>query len=250
MFNTTKETLIGAQIPTQTRTYKPVSHEQLIDLTLNGVEKAGFKINKETYTSAQEGQIANARYSIQNVADNEMSLEIGWQNSYNKTLSLKFAIGAHIFICSNGMVRGDMGTFKKKHMSDVQEFTPANIQEYIKRAGDHFTLLQRDRDAMKQVEITKRTSAELIGRMFIEEDFIKSTQLMILSREMETPTHDYNSPNSVWEFYNNVTFSMKSLHPSLWMENHIKLHDFIINESGLLTSSSNMVETIECFEVM
>jgi hypothetical protein len=98
MFNTTKETLIGAQIPTQTRTYKPVSHEQLIDLTLNGVEKAGFKINKETYTSAQEGQIANARYSIQNVADNEMSLEIGWQNSYNKTLSLKFAIGAHIFI--------------------------------------------------------------------------------------------------------------------------------------------------------
>ena len=103
-FNTTKELIINAPVPVQTRTYKPVSHSQLIDLTLNSIEKAGFTLDKETYSSAVDGQIANGRFSISNVADSEMQLQIGWQNSYNKQLTLKFAIGTRIFICQNGCV--------------------------------------------------------------------------------------------------------------------------------------------------
>jgi len=113
-FNTTKELIINAPVPVQTRTYKPVSHSQLIDLTLNSIEKAGFTLDKETYSSAGDGQVANGRFSISNVADTEMQLQIGWQNSYNKQLTLKFAIGTRIFICQNGCVSGDFGTFKKK----------------------------------------------------------------------------------------------------------------------------------------
>lgn len=250
MYNVTKEILLSTPVPQQTRTYKPVSHGQLIDLTLRGVENAGFKIDKEIYSIASEGLMANARFTIQNVADKEMSLEIGWQNSYNKTLSLKFAIGAHIFICANGMVTGDMGSFKKKHMSDVQEFTPANISEYIKRAGDHFTLLQKDREMMKQIEMTKRTTAELIGRLYIEESLIKSTQLNIIARELDTPTHDYGSSNSLWELYNYTTFSMKGLHPSVWMNDHIDVHNFFVNNNGVMTNSSVNTSIFEEVEIV
>lgn len=132
------------------------------------------------------------------------------------------------------MVRGDMGNFKKKHMGDVQEFTPASIGEYIKRAGDHFELLQKDREMMKQIELSSRTRAELIGRMYIEETLIKSTQLNILAREIDTPTHDYKSANSMWELYNYTTYSLKSGHPSDWMEQHVDVHNFFINEAGTL----------------
>ena len=97
-YNTTKEILLQTAVPQQTRTYKPVSHGQLIDLTLDGIEKAGFKLDKEMYSAAVDGKIANGRFTISNVQDSEMTLMIGWQNSYNKMLSLKFAIGAHIFI--------------------------------------------------------------------------------------------------------------------------------------------------------
>jgi hypothetical protein len=79
---------------------------------------------------------------------------------------------------------------------------------------------------MKQIEITKRIKAELIGRMMIEEQFISSTQLNIISREMNNPTHDYGASNSLWELYNYTTFSMKEIHPSMWMDNHIKAHKF------------------------
>ena len=225
-YNTTKGLITSALVPAQTRTYKPIAHSQLIDLTLNGIEAAGFKLDKETYSSAKDGQIANGRFSISNVADSEMQLQIGWQNSYNRTMSLKFAIGTRILVCSNGCVSGDFGAFKKRHKGDIQDFTPGAITDYIKSAGDSFKIMQQQREQMKQIEITKRTKAELIGRMMIEEQFICSTQLNIITKELTNPTHDYGAKDSLWELYNYTTFAMKELHPSLWMENHIQAHKF------------------------
>ena len=225
-YNTTKGLITSALVPAQTRTYKPITHNQLIDLTLNGIEAAGFKLDKETYSSAKDGQIANGRFSISNVADSEMQLQIGWQNSYNRTMSLKFAIGTRILVCSNGCVSGDFGAFKKRHQSDIQDFTPNAITDYIKSAGEAFKLMQQQREQMKQIEITRRVKAELIGRMMIEEQFICSTQLNIITKELTNPTHDYGAKDSLWELYNYTTFAMKELHPSLWMENHIQAHKF------------------------
>lgn len=242
-YSTTRGLIINAELPLETKTYKPITHAQLIDLTLNSINGAGFTLDKETYSMAREGNIANGQFSIRNVADSEMQLQIGWQNSYDKSLSLKFAIGARIFICQNGMVHGDMGSFKKKHQGSVQEFTPNAITEYIKQAGETFQQMQREREAMKQIELTKRTKAELIGRMLIEESFIASTQMNLIARELENPTHDYGAPNSLWELYNYSTFAMKELHPSLRMNNHIKAHNFFVSESGLFTPVSQPEDT-------
>lgn len=232
-YNTTKVALIATPLPEETRTYKPISHEQLIDLTLESIHQAGFKLGGESYTSAREGNIANGRFTIQNVADTEMRLQIGWQNSYDKTMTLKFAIGTKIFICGNGCVSGDFGAFKKKHIGEIQTFAPATIIEYIKKSGEAFKRIQSEREAMKQIEITPRVQAELIGRMIIEEKFIESTQLNIIRKELKTPTFDYGCPNSLWELYNYTTFAMKEVHPSFWMQNHIDAHKFFVDAAGI-----------------
>jgi hypothetical protein len=242
---TAKDMVIGASVPTETRTYKPVSHQQLMDLTLESIHQAGFTLDRETYSSARNGNIATGRYTITNIADSEMQLQIGWQNSYDKSVSLKFAIGTRILICSNGCVSGDYGAFKRKHVGEVQTFTPTAITEYIKQAGEAFQRIQGERDRMKNVEVTKRTSAELIGRMLLEESFITSTQLNIIAREMSNPTHDYGASGSLWELYQHTTFAMKETHPSDWMSNHVKAHSFFVNESGIMVSSMNKEIVVE-----
>lgn len=241
MYNTTKDLLIGAELPQQTRTYKPVSHQQLIDLTLESALKAGFNVENEIYSATKDGLIANGRYVISNVTDSDMKLEIGWQNSYNKSRSLKFAIGARVIVCSNGMVHGDMGNFKKRHMGDVQEFAPSTIVDYIKSSGEVFTTMQKEKSVMKSIELSARSRAELIGRMFIEEDFIQMTQLGIITKELEAPTHSYGAPNSMWELYNYTTFSMKGLHPSLWLEQHMEAHKWFVGECGNLMKTTSIV---------
>lgn len=233
-YEVAKQALISVPVPQETRTYRPIAHEQLIDLTLNSVVNAGFKVENEKYTMAREGQVANGRLRINNVKDSEMCLEIGFQNSYDKSLSLKFAIGTHVFICANGGVSGDMGAFKKKHKGTIQEFVPTAIVEYIKRAGDVFAQMQKEREQMKQIAIDTRLKAELIGRMFIEEEFITSTQLNIIARNIKLPEFDYGAPDSMWQLYQFTTQAMRDIHPSLWMENHIRAHEFFTRESGII----------------
>lgn len=225
-YSSTKSELLLAELPKETRTYKPVPHSQLMDITLESINASGFKLDKEIYTSAKEGKVANGRFSISNVADTEMQLQIGWQNSYDKSLSLKFAIGTHIFICSNGCVSGDHGSFKKKHVGEIREFAPETISEYIKRSSDVFRKIQKEREFMKTIEIDRKVQAELLGRMFLEQNIITSTQLNIIKRELDTPTFDYKSENSMWELYQFTTFALKESHPSNWMEAHIKTHEF------------------------
>lgn len=239
-YKTTKQQLITVPVPQDTRTYKAISNSQLIDLTLNSIEKAGFILDSEQYSSAREGQIANGKFTIQNVADSEMKLQIAFQNSYNKQISLKYAIGAKIIICSNGLVHGDMGTFKRKHQGTVQEFAPNAIVEYIKRSGDLFIQMQKEREEMKKIELTKRTKAELIGRMFIENEIIQSTQLGLISKEIQFPTYNYNSPNSLWELYQFTTSALRDIHPILYMEKHMEAHKFFVNEAGCLVSNYSL----------
>jgi hypothetical protein len=239
-YQTAKSILLGAEIPQETRTYKPVTHQQLIDLTLESIHQAGFQLESERYSAARDGNVANGRYTIQNVADSEMQLQIGWQNSYDKTMSLKFAIGTHIFICQNGCVSGDYGAFKKAHRGEIQTFTPNAITEYIKQAGDAFRKIQADRETMKQIEVTKRTCAELIGRMIIEENIIESTQLNIIRGQMDNPSFDYGAPGSMWELYQHTTYAMKEVHPSLWMKNHINAHSFFVNAAGIIVSPTEV----------
>lgn len=221
-----KNTMLSAPVPQQTKTYKPVSHRELMDLTLESIYQSGFELESQHYSTARAGNIATARYVINNVSDNEMKLQIAWQNSYDKTASLKFAMGVKIMICSNGCVSGDMGSFKKVHKGDIQTFTPAAITEYIKQGGEAFTLMQSDRDAMKNVDISSQAQAELLGRLFFEEQTIASSQLNIIKSELKSPTYDYGASGSVWELYNHVTFAMRETHPTHWMNNHIKVHNF------------------------
>ena len=90
---------------------------------------------------------------------------------------------------------------------------------------------------MKHVEIDARVTAELVGRMILEKEFIQSTQMNIIQRELKNPTFDYNSPGTLWELYQFTTFSMKEIHPSLWMNNHIDAHNFFVNAAGEIKST-------------
>ena len=200
---------------------------------MESIYQAGFKLDKELYSSAREGNIANGKFTISDVRDSEMQLQIAWQNSYDKSRSLKFAIGTRVFICDNGCVSSDFGHFKRKHMGEVQTFTPQAITEYIKSAGEVFIGMQKQRDAMKNIQVDSRTQAELIGRMFVEEEFIISTQLNALRKELRNPTYNYGAPGSLWELYNFTTFTMRESHPSMWLENHIAAHQFFVNASNI-----------------
>ena len=235
-YTSLKHLVTDVPVPAQTATYKPVSNAQLIDLTLAAIDGAGFTLGKEAYTLAADGQVSTGKFTLTNIMDSEMQIQIGWQNSYNRQVSLKFAIGVNIMICSNGCVSGDMGTFKKAHKGSIQEFTPSAITEYIKSAGDAFREMQVQREMMKRVDLTRRQQGELLGRMVYESDIISTMQLNIIRKELVRPSYDYGVENTLWDLYQHTTHSMKELHPATWMSDHMSAHDFFVNAQGELVT--------------
>jgi len=233
-YTSLKHLVTAVPVPAQTATYKPVSNAQLIDLTLAAIDGAGFTLGKEAYKLAADGQVSTGKFTLTNIMDSEMQIQIGWQNSYNRQVSLKFAIGVNIMICSNGVVSGDMGTFKKAHKGSIQEFTPSAITEYIKSAGDAFREMQVQREMMKRVDLTRRQQGELLGRMVYEEDIISTMQLNIIRKELIRPSYDYGVENTLWDLYQHTTHSMKELHPATWMNDHMSAHSFFVNAQGEL----------------
>lgn len=225
--------LTKVPIPAQTETYKPVSHGSLISLTIQAIRDCGFTLEREIYSASADGNVATGRYLIRFGNDSDISIMIAWQNSYNKKVTLKFAIGTWVFVCENGNVAGDIGAFKSKHVGNIQEVTPERIKEYICQAAETFYDMVKVKDEMKDIHVSPTLRAEIIGRMFILEDLLTSTQLNIVKREIAEPTHDYDAPGSVWEFYNYCTFALKGAHPRFWMEAQQDIYQFFIKEFNI-----------------
>jgi hypothetical protein len=228
---TTKEALLAAPLPKKTKSYSPVPHKIVIQNCLEQLDKANIKVLHELYTSAREGRQANGIYHLAG-GDEQMNLRLQWQNSYDKSLPLAAAFGSQVIVCGNGLIMGDMGRFKRKHTGDVVKEFVESVKIFIGDAEETFKKMTRDRDRMKEITMTKRTSAELVGRMFLEDEVITATQLGIIKRELQAPTFNYGTDKellkaggTLWDTYNAVTVSLKEAHPQFNMDQHVNLHN-------------------------
>lgn len=229
----TLDSLLSVPSPETTSTYKVITHKNLDELTREALENNNFELQSTTYLSANHGQEAIGRYNIKFGNDPDMGLMIAWQNSYDKKVTVKFAIGGHVFVCSNGVVVGDMGAFRHKHVGDVQQVTPSTINEFISHTGDIFDQMVYDKEEMKLISTTRRQCSELLGRMFIDNQIITANQLGIIKRQIDSPDFDYGTTDTVWNLMNNITFALKEAHPKNWMQQHIDAYQFLKQEFNI-----------------
>jgi hypothetical protein len=226
---TTKEFLLGVELPTETKSFKPVPNAVLINNTLEAIDKSGFSLEKEIYYTGAKGNQMLGRIGI-NMGDTNIGMELAFHNSYDKSLSLKFCLGSKIIICQNGMCYGNEGNYKSKHQGIIQLEAPKNIQLYLNNLENKFENVIRGKERFEQIEITKKTCAELLGRLYVEEEIINSTQLAIVKREIENPSFNYNADGSLWQFVNNITFAQQETNPRDYIDKSLQLFNFIETE--------------------
>lgn len=228
--------LINAPVPERTESYTPISHSTIIKNTADSLQANGFKIKNTRFRSSTDGLIGSGEYHLEYGGDPEMGLMLAWQNSYNKQITFKYAIGAHVFVCANGMVAGDLASYKRKHTGTADEEALGYINQYIKDASKIFTQLIEDREMLKKHELNLRQVSEMMGRMFLCNQIITSTQLNIIKREIENPTYDYGvKPMNAWAVYNYATHAFKEDNPKSWIKRHTDLHKFFRVEFGFET---------------
>lgn len=226
---TTREAIIHTPLPQHGGTYTVIPHSFIIDKAKDELKRNGFVIKHELYKSTQNGEIAQGLYHLNHQQDPDMGMMFAWSNSYDKSMRFKCAIGAHVFVCMNGVVSGSLANYSRKHTGTADEEAAAMIDYQIARAQMYFDQLIADKNLLNSQILSKRVQAELIGRLFFEEKIVTLTQMGIIKREIENPSFLYNSDkDSAWSLYNHVTHALKESHPSNYLDDHQRVHDLFV----------------------
>lgn len=229
----TEQYLRSIQLPNHGKRYQVISHGHVIDQTRNELQAAGFDIKTELYKTTLDGQIAQGIYHLNYASDPEIGLMFAWSNSYNKMLRFKCAVGAHVFVCMNGVLSGDLANYKRKHTGTALADVNNSINTQISGAKEYYNNLVADKEMLKQVILNKKEQSSIIGQLYADQEIITLTQLGQIAREMQQPTYNYNvDPNSAWALYNHVTLSLKDSHPMRYLTDHQRLHSFFVDEFG------------------
>ena len=157
--------------------------------------------------------------------DPAMDMQVGILNSYDKSKKVTIGLGSQVFICQNGMVSADY-TMKRKHTGSVEDDIKYMIREGMKNLYDEYRRNIQVRNKLFEIGVSKSKYAELIGRMFIEENIITPTQLGIVKREFKE-SKLFPEPTA-WSMYNHVNQALKFGHPANYIEQHIGLHKFML----------------------
>ena len=233
-------------LPTQTRTYKPVSHAVFIDEIKKELYKRGHSVKTERYLTANNGLIMTGNFTIEN-PDGEINPAIFFTNSYNKMRKAELTNGVIVLVCSNGMISMDVtNKFSKKHSGTVLEDLRNNIVLSVESIDEEFEKLRKNAEEMKQIQLSDNQIASIIGDMYINESMISETQLSILKKEVKTSTNFKD--NTVWDLYNNTTEAFKASHPMHFDKQHLKLHAYmsdifsLTGARGLYKNKQSLIE--------
>jgi hypothetical protein len=126
------------------------------------------------------------------------------------------------------MIAGDMMNFKRKHTGSADYDVKVHLADQIKNAEKYYKRIIADKETLKSVGLSACQQAELVGRLFIEEDLLDSQQMSCVKSELDKPSYDYETAStSAWSFYNHVTHALKKAHPRDWLSDQQNFHDFM-----------------------
>lgn len=234
----TESQVRSVNLPNHGGRYAVVPHGDVIDNVKAELANAGFTIKNQYYKLSNEGNIAQGVYHLDYGNDQDMGMMFAWSNSYNKTMRFKCGIGAHVFVCMNGVLKGDIASYSRKHSGTALQDVIDQIRSQIQGAKGYYDALLQDKTLLKNVMLSARDKGRILGELFAKDEILTLTQVGIVKREMDKPSHNYNCHvDSAWSMYNHITLALKESHPSTYIADHERLHQYFVNEYGQLVTT-------------
>ncbi len=235
----TRHYLENAPLPSHGDTYTVIPHRDVIENTLNMLNASGFEVQRELYRANVNANVAQGIYHIVSSnpiddkikTESELGMMFAWTNSYDKSTRFQCAIGGYVMVCYNGMVAGDMMSFARKHTGSADYEIRMQISNQIKNAEKYYKKIIDDKDGLRNVNLSMKEQAELLGRLYAQEEILDVSQLVTVKEEMAKPSYDYQADQeNAWAFYNHVTHALKRSHPRSWLSDSQKFHEFIVGD--------------------
>jgi len=159
-------------------------------------------------------------------AVNGTSFSLGIQHSNLGDHALKFAVGAKIFICSNGMVVGDYAV-KRKHTIgvDLISIIQHGVDVYINRVSE----VSETIDCMRTIELDVPTVDKAL--MQAGRDGLMSwSRIGQVDEEYNKPTFADHNEKTAWGLYNAFTYVLQKMPPQYHLNSMNQFRKILIDK--------------------
>lgn len=224
----TRDKFVNFAVPEATTSYSPVSNYEFVETLYEQFDKLNYQVDKTTYLANKTGTKFAAEFVLKS-ENSDYNMLVAIKNSYDKSMSAGVAMGASVFVCANGAVSGEIA-FTRRHSGQASKIVFDGVIEGLKGLNHSHGLIIADLEELKLRDLTKKRMAELAGRLFIQDEAIRAEQLTILKREIIKESFDYGVEDTMYNFYNAVTHSLKNSHPSEYLSNYTNIHNLLVHE--------------------
>ena len=225
----TMEQAFSIGLPEETKTYIPVSNEDLWKLLQQKAFDRGLQLGTPTLGVDHNGQrlFGSVEITNQDHLDNEVRLMLGFRNSYNKSMSVGICFGSKVFVCSNMCFTGytsenedAVGQVHHRHSVNVWD----GLEERLDNAMDKFEVFKSYQDSfynkLKDIRLRDVQAHDFIIRS-AKAGVINARDCMPLAEEWafqaqgpqneaeQENWHPEFAPRNAWSLFNAYTEKAK-----------------------------------------
>jgi len=224
------ETVLAQRVPPKTKSYQPVSNEELIDMLYNVSDSYGLKLTEPKWGMARFGQRVFGTYKVENQfnLDGEAQFMLGVRNSSDKSLAAGVCFGCRVFVCSNLVFTGYAneedgicGRVFHKHTVNVKDTFHQRLKEALFQFEKFRDFQENFYRMMKRVAINDDTAYATIVKAVMADaipnkDVVRVAQSWLKqgrAPENEVDAQNWHQdfyPRNIWSLFNVFTDNHKS----------------------------------------
>jgi Domain of unknown function (DUF932) len=197
-------------LPEATKTWKPISHDRVLDTALQTLGEAGYQVGSTKLGVSHEGQRFFGTLDLVAPLAPGVALAVGLRNSADKSLPMGFCAGSRVFVCDNLAFRADL-LVKRKHTANGQARFSADIAAAVESLAS-FRDAEAGRIAALQRRFLSDAEAEsLMLRACIQRGIVAQSQLGSIFAEYHEPRHQEFQARTAWSLLNAFTEVLRNL---------------------------------------
>lgn len=190
-----------------------IQHGSLAEAVLKGLDARGIKVRSQFWKVAgrYDGKlVAGLQLTIpDHKAPEGTTFALGLRHSNLGDQALKMAVGAHVFVCSNGMISGDW-TVSRKHTKNVNlnDVVDIGLDEYMGR-------LDSVKETIESMKARGLATSD-VDRILMaagREGLLPWSRIGQVDEEYRQPTFKDHAEKTAWGLYNAFTYIVQKCPP-------------------------------------
>ena len=214
-------------VPQATQSYTPVANGDLVRLIKDRIDTVlDMGIRSEGYALSGKDQQMFGVITLDTGMDTkDTGMSIGFCNSYDRSLVVKMASGANVFVCSNLCFSGDSMRVLRKHTLNVWRDVQATINTALGESHYYHKRLELEVSCWKEQAVEQDEGYETIGRA-MGHGILMPQQATVALKDWKNARHEAFEPRSAWSLYNCFTEGLKKGRAGLALGRHTVAHDW------------------------